>query len=161
MRKRVIERGAPATGANDPEWLDLSQLARVEVTSEDPAHPVEEALVPGRDAGWRANMLWGVPVRVPSGFNRAAVRNLRVAEDCPRVHARHSRPLTMAQWRAMGVTPVSRSLRETDMATLIEPDGPGQTAYLVTDNYRAILKYNCSNFYALSVALLADGIIGR
>lgn len=55
MRKRVIERGAPATGANDPEWLDLSQLARVEVTSEDPAHPVEEALVPGRDAGWRAS----------------------------------------------------------------------------------------------------------
>ena len=69
--------------------------------------------------------------------------------------------MTMAQWRALGVTPVSRSLRDTDMATLIEPDGPNQTAYLVTDNYRAILKYNCSNFYALSVALLADGIIGR
>ena len=67
----------------------------------------------------------------------------------------------MAQWRAMGVTPIDRSLRATDMATLIEPDGPGQTAYLVTDNYRAILKYNCSNFYALSVALLANGIIGR
>ena len=114
-----------------------------------------------RDAGWRADMLWGVPVRVPSGFNRSAVRNLRVAEDCPRVHARHSRPLTMAQWRAMGVTPIRHSLRATDMATLIEPDGPGETAYLVTDNYRAILKYNCSNFYALSVALLADGIIGR
>ena len=114
-----------------------------------------------RDAGWRANMLWGVPVRVPYGFNRAAVRNPVPAVDCPRVHARHSRPMTMAQWRALGVSPVSRSLRETDMATLIEPDGPGQTAYLVTDNYRAILKYNCSNFYALSVALLADGIIGR
>ena len=114
-----------------------------------------------RDAGWRANMPWGVPVRVPYGFNRAAVRNLTPATDCPRVHARHSRPLTMAQWRALGVTPISRSLHDTDMATLIEPDGPGQTAYLVTDNYRAILKYNCSNFYALSVALLADGIIGR
>lgn len=114
-----------------------------------------------RDAGWRANMLWGVPVRVPYGFNRVAVRNLTTAADCPRVHARHSRPMTMAQWRALGVAPVNRSLRETDMATLIEPDGPGQTAYLVTENYRAILKYNCSNFYALSVALLADGIIGR
>jgi membrane-bound lytic murein transglycosylase B len=61
----------------------------------------------------------------------------------------------------MGVVPLSRSLRDSDLATLIEPDGQGQTAYLVTDNYRAILKYNCSNFYALSVALLADGIIGR
>jgi lytic murein transglycosylase len=114
-----------------------------------------------RDAGWRANMLWGVPVRVPAGFNRAAVRNPVAATECPRVHARHSRPMTMAQWRALRVVPTGRSLRETDMATLIEPDGPGETAYLVTDNYRAILKYNCSNFYALSVALLADGIIGR
>lgn len=114
-----------------------------------------------RDAGWQANMLWGVPVRVPSGFNRAAVRNPVAASQCPRVHARHSRPMTMAQWRALGVVPLGRSLRDNDLATLIEPDGPGETAYLVTDNYRAILKYNCSNFYALSVTLLADGIIGR
>ncbi len=114
-----------------------------------------------RDAGWKGNMLWGVPVRVPSGFNRSTVRNPVPSIECPRVHARHSRPMTMAQWRAMGVSPISYSLRDTDMATLIEPDGPGQTAYLVTDNYRAILKYNCSNFYALSVLLLANGIIGR
>lgn len=114
-----------------------------------------------RDAGWKPHMLWGVPVRVPYGFNRAAVRNSLAAVDCPRVHARHSRPMTMAQWRTLGVAPVGRSLRETDLATLIEPDGAGQTAYLVTDNYRAILKYNCSNFYALSVLLLANGIIGR
>ena len=35
---------------------------------------------------------------------------------------------------------------------------PGATAYLLTSNYRAILDYNCSNFYALSVGLLADRI---
>ena len=114
-----------------------------------------------RDAGWKAHMLWGVPVRVPDTFNRSAVRNPVASADCPRVHARHSRPMTMAQWRALGVAPLGRSLRDTDLATLFEPDGPGQTAYLVTDNYRAILKYNCSNFYALSVLLLANGIIGR
>lgn len=114
-----------------------------------------------RDAGWQANMLWGVPVRVPASLNRAAVRNPVASADCPRVHARHSRPMTMAQWRAMGVMPVGRPLRDADLATLIEPDGPRETAYLVTDNYRALLKYNCSNFYALSVALLANGIIGR
>jgi membrane-bound lytic murein transglycosylase B len=44
------------------------------------------------------------------------------------------------------------------MATLIEPDGQGARAYLLTSNYRAILDYNCSNFYALSVGLLADRI---
>ncbi|HKY81202.1 MAG TPA: lytic murein transglycosylase, partial [Sphingobium sp.] len=44
------------------------------------------------------------------------------------------------------------------LATLLEPDGPGRTAYLLTSNYRAILDYNCSNFYALSVGLLADAV---
>ena len=44
------------------------------------------------------------------------------------------------------------------MATLIEPDGRGRTAYLLTSNYRAILDYTCSNFYALSVGLLADAV---
>ena len=44
------------------------------------------------------------------------------------------------------------------LATLIEPDGPGRTAYLLTGNYRVILDYNCSNFYALSVGLLADAV---
>ena len=42
------------------------------------------------------------------------------------------------------------------MATLLEPDGVGKTGYLLGGNYRAILDYNCSNFYALSVGLLAD-----
>ena len=42
---------------------------------------------------------------------------------------------------------------------MIEPDGPGRTGYLVTTNYRSILDYNCSNFYALSVGLLADAIV--
>jgi hypothetical protein len=54
MRKRVIEPATPSAEAADPEWLDLEQRAQVEVTSEDTAHPVESALVPGREAGWRA-----------------------------------------------------------------------------------------------------------
>ena len=58
-----------------------------------------------RDAGWKPNMPWGVPVRVPYGFNRAAVRNPVAADRCPRVHARHSRPMTMREWRALGVRP--------------------------------------------------------
>jgi len=59
------------------------------------------------------------------------------------------------------VAPLGRSLPENEMATLIEPDGPYATAYLATSNYRAILDYNCSNFYAISVGVLADAIAGR
>ena len=31
-------------------------------------------------------------------------------------------------------------------------------AFLTTRNYRAIMQYNCSNFYALSVALLGNAV---
>jgi membrane-bound lytic murein transglycosylase B len=44
------------------------------------------------------------------------------------------------------------------MAVLFEPDGAGNGAFLLTGNYRVILHYNCSNYYALSVGLLADEI---
>ncbi|MEO6580221.1 MAG: lytic murein transglycosylase [Sphingomicrobium sp.] len=114
-----------------------------------------------REAGWKANTPWGIPVRVPYSLNRASVRNLTTAPDCPRVHARYSRPLMMSEWRAMGIYPVSRTLRDDETAYLFEPDGTYGTAYLLTGNYKSILKYNCSNFYALSVGILADRIIGR
>ena len=114
-----------------------------------------------REAGWRANTPWAIPVRVPGGFDRLSVRNLANSVDCPRVHARHSRPLTMREWRTLGITPISRTLRDDEMAYLFEPDGTYGTAYLLTGNYKAILKYNCSNFYAMSVGILADRIIGR
>lgn len=110
-----------------------------------------------RNAGWRPGQPWGVAARVPAGFNRAAVANRTRAPRCAQVHARHSRWLTIAEWRRMGVTPLG-SIPDGAMATLIEPDGPGATAYLTTSNYRAILDYNCSNFYALTVGLLADSV---
>jgi membrane-bound lytic murein transglycosylase B len=113
------------------------------------------------EAGWRGGLPWGIAVSVPSSLDRNAVRNIATAPDCPRVHARHSRPLTMREWRALGVTPYGRTLPDSETATLLEPDGRGQTAYLLTGNYKAILKYNCSNFYALSVGLLANAIVGR
>lgn len=54
MRKRVIRPAAGEVATADQEWLDVEQLAQVEVTSEDAGHPVESALVPGDGAGWRA-----------------------------------------------------------------------------------------------------------
>lgn len=114
-----------------------------------------------RDAGWKPNVTWGIPVRTPPNLNRAAIVSRTTAQRCPQVYRRHSRWLTMREWRALGVTPVGRSLADDEMASLIEPDGPYATAYLLTTNYRAILDYNCSNFYAISVGVLADAIARR
>ena len=112
-----------------------------------------------RDAGWRRGEPWGVAVDVPGGFNRAALRNTLVSPRCPAVHGRHSGWRSMREWRALGIVPQRGYWpADTVFASLLEPDGPGRTAYLLTGNYRVILDYNCSNYYALSVGLLADAI---
>ncbi|TFI60269.1 lytic murein transglycosylase [Sphingomonas parva] len=111
------------------------------------------------NAGWKPNTPWGVAVRVPAGFDRSGLRARVTAPRCQRVHERHSRWLTVGEWRRMGlILEGSRWPRDSELASLLEPDGPGQTAYLLTTNYRTILDYNCSNFYALSVGLLADAV---
>ena len=111
------------------------------------------------DAGWRRGQPWGFAVSVPAAFDRAQVQNRLVSPRCPRVFARHSGWRTMAEWRALGVVPQDRRWpADGVLATLFEADGEGETAYLLTGNYRVILDYNCSNYYALSVGLLADAV---
>ncbi|MCJ7422404.1 lytic murein transglycosylase [Sphingomicrobium astaxanthinifaciens] len=108
--------------------------------------------------GWERGIDWGIAVEVPASLDREAIRRLTPPERCPAVFNRHSRWKTMAEWRALGVTPVTTSFSDGVMLKLFEPDGPGNTAYLLTRNYDAILDYNCSNFYALTIGLVADAI---
>jgi membrane-bound lytic murein transglycosylase B len=110
-----------------------------------------------RDAGWRPGQPWGVRAAIPAGFDRGSVATRLTAPSCPRVHSRHSEWKTVREWRELGITPQSY-LTDSTMASLFEPDGPGTPAWLLTGNYRVILQYNCSNYYALSVGLLADEI---
>jgi hypothetical protein len=54
MRKRFIAPIQQEATLPDEDWLELERLAEVEITSEDAAHPIESALLPGRSSGWRA-----------------------------------------------------------------------------------------------------------
>jgi len=54
MRKRIIAPVQQETASPNQDWLDVEGLAEVEITSEDGAHPIESALLPGRASGWRA-----------------------------------------------------------------------------------------------------------
>lgn len=110
-----------------------------------------------RDAGWRAGQPWGVRAYVPSNFDWSAVKTKLDAPVCPRVHERHSQWKTVKEWRALGVQP-QRPLADDVLTSLFQPDGTGTPAWLLTGNYRVILEYNCSNYYAMSVGLLADEI---
>jgi hypothetical protein len=72
MRKRIITQGTKDVITPDQNWLDLENLAEVEVTSEDASYPIESALKPGGGSGWRAlesgrqtvRLLFDKPLRV-------------------------------------------------------------------------------------------------
>lgn len=111
-----------------------------------------------RDSGWRPGEPWGARTALPTGFNPDLYRQRMASPVCPRVHERHSQWKTVREWRALGVAPF-RMLPDDMLATVFQPDGSGTPAWLLTGNYRVILEYNCSNYYAMSVGLLADEIV--
>jgi hypothetical protein len=55
MRKRIINPTETSAPTTSEEWLDLEEIARVEVTSEDPQHLIESAFKHGESLGWRAS----------------------------------------------------------------------------------------------------------
>ena len=172
---RMIDRGVPrdrlrgswAGAFGGPQFLpsvylrlardaDGDGLADVWTSDADTLASIGSYL---QDAGWQAGQPWGIAVGVPADLDRSSVRTRLVSPRCPRVFTRHSAWRSIAEWRALGVQPQNGVWPADDVqATLFEPDGQGATAYLLTSNYRVILDYNCSNFYALSVGLLADAV---
>ncbi|KAA5544824.1 anaphase-promoting complex subunit 10 family protein [Adhaeribacter rhizoryzae] len=53
MEKQLIHQ--QLLNVSPESWLDLAQLAQVELTSEDEAHPIELAFTPIEGEGWRAS----------------------------------------------------------------------------------------------------------
>ena len=110
-----------------------------------------------RDSGWRPGIPWGVRAYVPSNVSPEAYATDLTSPVCERVHERHSQWKTVGEWKRLGIQP-QRPLADDVLASLFAPDGPNAPQYLLTGNYRVILEYNCSNYYAMSVGLLADEI---
>ena len=53
MRKQIMQHTRDESVLSPP-WLEVASLAQVELTSEDPAHPIDAALLPHTPPGWRA-----------------------------------------------------------------------------------------------------------
>jgi len=54
MRKRIIATDQKEKSAPDHDWLNVEELAEVEISSEEEAYPIESALLRGGSSGWRA-----------------------------------------------------------------------------------------------------------
>ncbi|HTL61066.1 MAG TPA: hypothetical protein VL261_05410 [Nitrospira sp.] len=64
MQKRITPHQMREEASSEPQWLNLERLADVEVTSEDQAHPIESALLPGHGDGWRAATVGDQTIRL-------------------------------------------------------------------------------------------------
>src|SRR3546814_4606357 len=63
------------------------------------------------------------------------------AARCPRVFERHSMWKTMAEWRQLGLVPQGEGWpADHVLATLLEPDGIGKTAYLRSEEHTSELQ---------------------
>lgn len=98
--------------------------------------------------GWQQGERWGREVRLPDDFPYATTG------------LNNSQPLKY--WRNLGVSFVDGArLPDVDMrASLLVPAGHTGPAFLVYSNFNVILRWNRSEYYALSVGLLADRLIG-
>ncbi|MFC3713650.1 lytic transglycosylase domain-containing protein [Sphingoaurantiacus capsulatus] len=164
-RGALVGSWAGATG--QPQFLPSSVLAHAADGDGDGRADIWNSQVDAlasiakfiADKGWKKGQPWAQRVYVPPTLDRERVRNLTPVGECGGMNWRHSRWLTVKDWKALGIVPMGQVFpAETMLATLIEPDGTGTGGYLTYGNYRAILRYNCTNFYALTVTHLADAI---
>jgi hypothetical protein len=55
MRKTIDPSLYLHAAADHGFWIELESSAEIAITSEDPAHPIEAALLPGTGQGWKAS----------------------------------------------------------------------------------------------------------
>jgi membrane-bound lytic murein transglycosylase B len=100
-----------------------------------------------RASGWKSDLPWGFEVILPGGFDYAS--------SAPNIWK------STAEWQAVGVVFTKPEHAATPgQLQLILPAGAAGPTILVTRNFSAILRYNRSVSYALSVGHLADRIKG-
>ena len=96
--------------------------------------------------GWRGGEGWGRAVMLPAGFD-------------PRYTGLEVKRPT-GEWSRLGVRGIDAgplAVREGD-ASLVIPDGAGGPTFLVYDNFRTIMKWNKSTYFAAAVGYLADSM---
>ncbi|NQV46728.1 MAG: lytic murein transglycosylase [Rhodospirillaceae bacterium] len=100
-------------------------------------------------SGWKVDQTWGRAVQLPDGFD-PKLADLKVIKP-------------IDEWQRLGVRRLGGdNLPARDLpSSVVLSDGPGSAAYLIYNNYRTILKWNRSTYFAVAVGSLADRIGGQ
>jgi membrane-bound lytic murein transglycosylase B len=97
--------------------------------------------------GWKRGQTWGREARL----TRPVLLSI-IGLD--------KKPLPLSRWGELGLRSLNgAALPKRDLeAWLVQPDGPRGRSFLVYENYKALMKWNRSTFFATSVGLFADKI---
>ena len=98
-------------------------------------------------SGWKSDITWGREVKAPKGFNKD-MSGLKVIK-------------TINQWQALGIRKIDGSNlpARNIKASIVYPSKNGNRCFMVYDNYRALLRWNRSNYFATAVGILSDMIV--
>lgn len=98
-------------------------------------------------SGWRGDERWGRHVRLPSSIPASMIGLKKKSQ-------------TVNEWSRLGVRQINgMALPNASIkANLVQPGGANGPTYLVYRNYKTIMKWNRSTYFATSVGLLADRI---
>jgi membrane-bound lytic murein transglycosylase B len=107
--------------------------------------------------GWWQDAPWGREVRVDEETATRVRKDVAMRDGMCQATRNMTVALPAAEWQKLGVRLTSgRPLPKSDVPMSLVS---GSTRhFLVTPNYDAILEYNCSHSYAITVALLGDAI---
>ena len=111
---------------------------------------------------WSNDSTWGREVLPPKNISSSFFDSIKQVnpKGCGAVK-RRSIPKTLSEWSKLGFTKINGDplpIRDDLEARLIMPDGIDGRMFIVYPNYKNILYYNCSSYYAVSVGLLSDKI---
>jgi lytic murein transglycosylase len=114
---------------------------------DDPADLIASTANNLKKDGWQTGASWGYEVTLPKGFNYML--------------ADGTKPMTIAQWKRLGVTRASGQFRRgNEKAYLLAPAGAEGPSFLMLQNFRVIMKYNPAEAYALAIGHFADRLRG-
>lgn len=113
-----------------------------------------------KQAGWNDDLTWGRQVKLPEGFDNSNILKRGTKTRSQWLEYWKDSERSLADWQALGVRKMDGSdLPNVDItAAMVMPDDVNGRMYLAYDNYKALMHWNRSYYFATSVGYLSDRI---
>nr|WP_209319185.1 lytic murein transglycosylase [Pseudoalteromonas sp. Isolate6] len=113
-----------------------------------------------KSVGWNDDLTWGRQVQLPEGFDTSYILRRGTKSHKEWLSEWRKSERSLQEWQALGL----RRMDGTDLpqvnitAALVMPDDANGRMYLAYDNYKALMNWNRSYYFASSVGYLSDRI---